>query len=116
VEGVSRDILGRMAGPRIFVYGNRIERNLSLQEIEGPIWVEGTFQILDCPLLVKLPDRLKVNGDLEIHNCPALVSLPVILEVSGDLILENLPSARSREGRWQVGGSARISGVPGFQS
>ena len=116
VEGVSQDILGRMAGPRVFVYGSRIERNLSLQEIEGPIWVEGTFQIVDCPLLVELPDRLKVNGDLEIQNCPALVALPLNLEVSGDLILENLPSARSRNGRWRVGGSTRISDVPGFQS
>jgi hypothetical protein len=116
VEEVSRDVLGRMAGPRVFVYERRIERNLSLQEIEGPIWVEGTFQIVDCPLLVALPDRLKVNGDLEIQNCPALVALPLYLEVSGDLILENLPSARSRNGRWQVGGSTRISGVPGFQS
>lgn len=115
VEGVSRDLLGRMAGPRIFVSERRIERNLSLQEMEGPIWVEGTFQIVDCPLLVALPDRLKVNGDLEIQNCPALRSLPVILEVSGDLILENLPSVRARVGRWVVGGSTRITGVPGFQ-
>jgi hypothetical protein len=116
VEGVSRDVLGRLVGPRIFVHGRQIERNLSLQEIEGPIWVDGTFQIVDCPLLVALPDRLKVHGDLEIKNCPALVSLPVNLEVSGNLVLENLPSVRSRNGQWQVGGSTRITGVPGFRS
>jgi len=98
-----------MSGPSVFVGERRIARNLCLEEIEGPMWVDGMLVIEDCPLLMALPKHLKVNGDLEIRNCPAFRSLPRQLEVRGDLILENLNYPLPEGNQWEVGGTIKVS-------
>jgi hypothetical protein len=106
----------RMSGNQVIFGSSCIVRNLDLQWLDGPMWADIHLWIMDCPRLLGLPSRLKVDGDLEIRNCPVLARFPSWLEVRGDLILEDLPRLRVQNPRMSVGGELRIAGVPGFSS
>ena len=95
-----------------FAYGNFIFDNCKkLQELKGPVIINGDFKLCNCPSLTKMYDVCFIGGSFICENCDALKLRPEQLphKVRGDFTWLNCPFTRDEiEYRCRVDGTINV--------